>query len=556
MRVSNKRSFLVLLLLGGLLLLSGCSFEVVRRLRPPERVLEVDRASFLKVHLRNGELAVLDDWTVETPMGSVSRHTTRRPAALASPFARIDPTVARLSGRGVLYSAARDEVARGGLAFPMDSVVLLESDHDVGSMHPVLKALLIVIGVAVAAVAITCAIDPKACFGSCPTFYVDDGHEPSLQAEGFSSSVTPALEATDVDALYRAHPQGRDVRVTMRNEALETHVVRFVRLLAAPREPGERVLATRSGVLWRARDLRGPVTAVAAEGNVEPALRQFDGAERFSLADSTDLAAHETLELTFDPSGSGSHGVMIAARQTLVTTFLFYQTLAHMGRAAGSWIAELERRSDSGQSADFPVGRLLGGIEVQVRDARGRWTTVGTAGETGPLATDVQLVPLPAGTDAHRIRLRMARGLWRIDQVALAALDGPVQPLRLDPTEVTRDGVSDDQALAALRGPNVSPTGSDAGSGEPDDALVTIRGDRYELRFRLPEDANHYELFLESRGYYLEWMRKEWQPDESFSLAARTFRDPAASLRALAPEYKRREASMEALFWGSRYARP
>jgi hypothetical protein len=34
------------------------------------------------------------------------------------------------------------------------------------------------------------------------------------------------------------------------------------------------------------------------------------------------------------------------------------------------------------------------------------------------------------------------------------------------------------------------------------------------------------------------------------------FRDPAASLRALAPEYKRRETSMEALFWGSRYARP
>jgi hypothetical protein len=93
-----------------------------------------------------------------------------------------------------------------------------------------------------------CAANPKTCFGSCPTFYVSDGKHAMLQAEGFSSSIAPSLEARDVDALYRVHPSGREFIVTMKNEALETHFVRRVRLLAAKRPVGGRVLATGPSV--------------------------------------------------------------------------------------------------------------------------------------------------------------------------------------------------------------------------------------------------------------------------------------------------------------------
>src|SRR5206468_6916505 len=106
--------------------------------------------------------------------------------------------------------------------------------------------------------------DPK-CFGSCPTFYVTDGTHLMLQAEGFSASVAPALGATDVDALVRARPMSRDLEVVMTNEALETHVVRWVHVLAAPRDPGTRVFATPSEGFWQARDLREPTRAEAAE---------------------------------------------------------------------------------------------------------------------------------------------------------------------------------------------------------------------------------------------------------------------------------------------------
>ena len=39
-------------------------------------------------------------------------------------------------------------------------------------------------------------------------------------------------------------------------------------------------------------------------------------------------------------------------------------------------------------------------------------------------------------------------------------------------------------------------------------------GDSYELAYDLPAGDN-FELFLDSRGYYLEWMREQWLRDEN-----------------------------------------
>jgi hypothetical protein len=80
-------------------------------------------------------------------------------------------------------------------------------------------------------------------------------------------------------------------------------------------------------------------------------------------------------------------------------------------------------------------------------------------------------------------------------------------------------------------------------------------GDRYELEYVLPAGES-YELFLDSRGYYLEWMRQEWLADENPLAALRLFTSPDRMLRELAPAYKRVEPRMEEIFWRSRYARP
>jgi hypothetical protein len=61
-------------------------------------------------------------------------------------------------------------------------------------------------------------------------------------------------------------------------------------------------------------------------------------------------------------------------------------------------------------------------------------------------------------------------------------------------------------------------------------------------------------LFLESRGYYLEWMRDEWVREESRFGSLLMFLAPRLALRMLAPRFKAIEADIESQFWSSRYA--
>ena len=83
--------------------------------------------------------------------------------------------------------------------------------------------------------------------------------------------------------------------------------------------------------------------------------------------------------------------------------------------------------------------------------------------------------------------------------------------------------------------------------------LVTYPGDIYTLVYELPGEATEYELFLDTRGYYLEWMREEWLAETSRARAAGMLLDPAGSLKRLAPQFKKVEAQMDSMFWRSKY---
>jgi hypothetical protein len=189
------------------------------------------------------------------------------------------------------------------------------------------------------------------------------------------------------------------------------------------------------------------------------------------------------------------------------------------------------------------LGAELGGIEVLAPDTHGGWTRVSGFDETGPIATDVRMIPLPPTADTRvRLKLRMARGSHRLDWLALARMDHAVEPARLEPVRVLRDTVEDADALASLL--------------DPHRTLVTGPGDRYVMRYTLPDDPERVELFLESGGYYLEWMRKRWMESENPARLARMMLNPRAALRDLAPAYAREQVALEDWFWRSRYARP
>jgi hypothetical protein len=483
--------------------------------RLPQDQLEKLRESspFLKVHMQSGNTYVLHTWDT-------------------------DEARSHVSGEGVLYNTMRDTLQQGWFQVGVDSVAIFETNilNTPGSV----AALTVFTGITVG-VAILCAINPKTCFGSCPTFYVPHGDSLRLQAEGFSASIAPSLVATDVDDLSRVAKAGTDFEIEMRNEAMETHVVSHVDLLAVPHKRGHVVVADGDGRFWESGSLMPPASATGPEGDCQPALSRLDGNERYSRSDSTYLGEKEIIEITFDDIPPQSSGLVIGCRQTLLSTYLLYQSMAYMGNEAGYWLAEIERGNV--KQTQNSLEEIVGGIDVLMRGPLGDWEVVGRVDEHGPLATDVHLLSLGTlGGESARIRLRMTKGNWRIDYVALGAVLKPVQATRVRPREVLKDGTVVDEARAVLH--------------DPLQALTTLPGDTYTLRYGLPVTPGDYALFVESRGYYLEWIRKEWIKEENPLLLAEMIFAPHAALTRLAPEFKRVEADMEEYFWGSRYAKP
>jgi hypothetical protein len=117
-----------------------------------------------------------------------------------------------------------------------------------------------------------------------------------------------------------------------------------------------------------------------------------------------------------------------------------------------------------------------------------------------------------------------------------------VTPQRVRPRAVIAPGKDADDAHARLL----------------DDArvLTTMPGDEYTLVYDLPGAPGEHELFLDSQGYYLEWMRDEWLAEESAVGLAMMLYFPELALRTLAPKFKRIEPTIEEMFWKSRYAAP
>lgn len=502
---------------GLLGLLVGCAHRVLNPELHPAGDLPAAPADLhvLKAHMRSGEVYVLDSW-------------------------QLDDGGERLEGSGILYTIEREELTRGPVSIDMAQVALFETNRP-DSVREGGAGLLAFMTTVTGAVSVYCLANPKSCFGSCPTFYLEGSDPDRPAAEGFSASFARALEARDVDALPGPRVRGDRVVVTMRNEALETHAVRRVRLLVAPRPAGARVLAGVDGRFYPTRAASPARACRAPEGDCLESVATPGGAERYSAADPHDLATREVVEVEFAPAG-GRLGLALTARQTLLTTHLFYRSLGYFGSRAGEHLAMLERGGPALAARATGMARRLGGIAAEVSETGGEWRPIGTFDEAGPIASDVKVLPFETrGAGPVRVRLRMAKGHWRLDHLELVSLGPSVEPLVVLPRAVERGPGSDPRALDLLR--------------REEGHLVTVPGDSYRLVFELPQVDGELELFLESEGFYYEWMREEWLAEEDAAMASLVLSDPAEALRRMAGPFKRHEPEMERAFWASRYRR-
>ncbi len=488
------------------------------------------------------------------------------------------PTLVRANVRAHLASGAtavfRDsawisrDTIRGGRAdyFPllsaasspigwvhMDSVVALESiasKLDGATTTVVSLAATAITPFAVAGLAV-------AIFGSCPTVYADTGAGLALQAEGFSYAIAPFFENRDLDPL-RARPDSHGViRLELRNEALETHFINHIGLLAVRHAPGARVVPDQGGTPVAVAALGTVHRAVDRHGrDVRRLLAAADGdlyqtsPDVLQRAHAGDLDDWIDLEVGNLPPGD-SVGVVLRLRNSLLNTILLYEGMLG-GRDAAEW---LDRGlKDLGTAATLGVWyRNTMGMRATVQgvltpggDERGH---VARIGDVGPIAfRDVALVLPRAAHNATtaRIRLRFVADNWRIDALQVAGSVSrpsftqlPVADIEVPTPAVGQHSLRDSAGLHAISAPDKA-------------YLETRPGQRMTLVFapdRSPGADSVSTYLLEWQGWYREWIRGSWLRDPARREA---FVPGDAAVETALERWRTRKESFERQFYASK----
>ncbi|HQW13082.1 MAG TPA: hypothetical protein PLP06_13115 [Saprospiraceae bacterium] len=519
-----KWIFFIATLIFGIIAIQACKTYYFRSNYQDANTLLHDSQNmqtklFLKAHLINGDVCILENtWEVDTNKNLVS-------------------------GNGIRYDFNRVQTYQGNMAIPFDSVSIFETNKKIVKPEAGRIAALTILLAVNSVVGVYCIVVPKACFGSCPTFYInekDDFHY--ADAEGFSNAIAPSMEYSDIDALNNKTLSDNSFSITMKNEALETHCLNEVKLLAYPRKKGERIYQSPDNNFYLCENNYSISSATGTEGDLTSLLKYEDRQERFSPADGHNLSSKEEIYLDFeDVRNQNDLGLIVNFRQTLMTTYFIYSAMGYMGDEVGDIFAKMERSSETSDKLKNGIKKELGDIDVYLwNEQETTWELQGGIYETGPIAINRQILPLVNGSSNSKIKLKLVlnKGLWRIDYLSLTNVKEKVSPTEISPSSILNKGKIDNEARASLNK-----------SGK---YLISMPGSEYKFNFTLPEQNVDYELFLQSKGYYLEWMREHWIKDKDLLKLRQMVENPKKYLEVEANDFKRYEATMEDIFWSSK----
>ena len=478
---------------------------------------------FFKIHFKNGDISLLENWSLTSNQDSIT-------------------------GLGTLYDFNRNEIQKGALAFSIDDIAIIETnelEHITTKDKGRIAGLVILTGLGLV-LDIVCLSNPKACFGSCPTFYLEgdvDLHD--VCAEGFSSSIAPSLEKRDIDALNH-QTSAADFSLTMKNEAYETHLVNELLIHAVPKKKSERIFHDRNGEYYNCESLIRCKQAVVYSREILDFVNHIDNKEYFSTTDSFDLSTRESLVFEFEKCTKKEHGIVLNFRQTLLTTFLLYSGLSYMGDEVGDFFAKVETSEKIKKRLGDPF-RRLGGIKIFAwNEDNGKWVFMDELYETGPISKNLIITPIGTQYPVNgkmKIKLEMAKGLWRLDYIGVAPIIAKVNPQIAQPIGVD---IIDGHDF------NIDKIKFD-----DQNYLVSLPGNEFKFNFKLPaiSDGHDFELFLSSKGYYLEWIREEWLEGKNLPKLRKMLMNDRKTWRELAKEFKTMEHEMETVFWNSKYVK-
>ena len=452
----------------------------------------------------------------------------------------------RVYGNGVRYGPMLQLVGRTS-AIPLDSVIGMETFRtEVNGLKTIGYSVLATAATLAGGVALACAMDPK-CFGSCPTIYADSAGTPALEAEGFSYSIAPLLEARDIDRL-RTQPDSQGVvRLQVWNEALETHYINHLALVEATHAAGEFVLPDEHGrPVAVAQYVSGMTAHDRAGHDITSRIARADGV-LFSTDDATLGAVSaedmdDDIDLTFArPIGSDSVAIVLRMRNSLLNTILFYDyMLARPGARSLDWMGnDLGRIGPTVALGRWYNGKL--GMRISVQNGSGEWEQVSKLSDYGPIAwRDVAaVIPVRAGGDSMHVRIAFLADQWRIDRLAVAARVRRVPMRTIEASDVEgAAGTHEKAALAAI------------GSAD-ENYLQTSPRQRFTVSFDVGRGnaAEPRTFLLVSQGYYTEWVRGSWMTGARDTTAFKP--EDATLLRAL-QSWRAEKDSMEKQFYRSR----
>ncbi len=472
---------------------------------------------------------------------------------------RTGATVTRdsLTGDGNSY-ALMSAMSRAVSAVPMDSVVGVETFESKVNVAPTVAVSI----AGTVAASIGAGLLAIAIFGSCPTVYSDTGATGELQAEGFSYSIAPLMEQRDVDPLrVRADRSGR-VRLELRNEALETHYINHIELLAIRHADHERIVPDQSGrpVLVSGFASVGDATDRAGR-DVRAALRSRDGTlystdpRVMRGASAGDLDDWIDVRVDALPAGD-SVAVLLRLRNSLLNTVLLYNGMLG-GRDAADWLHE--GLGQFGTTAEMALWyRRTMGLRASVKGVGTTDAIHGATarlGDVGPIAfRDVALVLPRSAVNARtaRIRLQFVADNWRIDEVRVAGtVSRPaVTTLAVERVVVPTPAVGHGPALDTSAVSAIAAADTRYLETRPSQRMVLefARDHRATLRTAQPADSTTTYL-IAWQGWYREWIRGDWLANPT---RTEPFKPGDAAVLTALHRWTERKDTFERAFYASR----
>lgn len=500
-----KKTFLII----QLIFICGCySDYIIREVSPPGSFTNINDSPYLKAHSQDGHLFLYSSWQIND-----------------------DSTI---EGTAKHFNENRELIDSGYVKVPFKNLALLETNKlFTGNSTYGLYGITLISG----AISVGCIFNPKACFGSCPTVYVKNESGEKLTAELFSSSIARAFEKVDIDALQFGNLENRELELLISNEAYESHFIKDITLLAVKKKINESVFLDGNSNFYLIDSIAELHSSTWNNQIITNELGCADNLEFKSESDSNDLSLKEIIYLDFPKNDFQKSGLILHFRQSLLTTYLFYQLLGYLGTNYSDYLFQIEKDNKFVNAIVNSALNHLGGIEVEYLNEDGEWVEAGTVNETGPIAKNIEVLPINAA-GVNKIRLTLTKGMWRIDYAALGNIIDEVKPMEIFPQKIVKNNTIE---------------GSQNFLSTKNEYLVHLPGDTSSVQFNLPESQNSYEYFIKARGYYYEWMRDVWMGREDNSMVQLFIDDTDQFLKQHAAPYKLIEAEMDTIFWNSRY---